>query len=448
MKTPLQLWIYLRSSFWFTPSLIVAGSIALAISLINSDSVVSNEMLTNWPRLFGAGAEGSRQMLSTIASSMMTVVGVTFSMTLVTLALASSQYTSRVLGNFMRSPITQVALGIFAGIFTYCLIVLRVIRGGGGEATFVPSLAVLVGVVLALVGIGVLILFIHHIATSIQASNIICSVADETITAIERMFPVNPAQASEEEDEACLASMSSAFSVDCHMVAGITSGYIESVDYDALRELARKRNIIIKMNYGIGNFIVKDMALASIVRQDPPDEEMVQELRSFYSVGSRRTIEQDPEFGIRQLVDIALKALSPGINDTTTAVTCIDYLTTILCYLAPRNFPSRIHYEEGKPRLITPGPTFVTLVEVSFDQIRRSAKGNVTVMTRMLGALEAIAARTAGTRRREALRKQVQWIAELAHRSVESPHDLMALDAQLESVLVALEKNPMAFASK
>ena len=110
MKKPQQLWIYLRSSFWFTPSLIVAGSIALAISLINADSVMNDEMLTNWPCLFGAGAEGSRQMLSTIASSMMTVVGVTFSMTLVTLALASSQYSSRVLGNFMRSPITQVAL--------------------------------------------------------------------------------------------------------------------------------------------------------------------------------------------------------------------------------------------------------------------------------------------------------------------------------------------------
>jgi uncharacterized membrane protein len=294
--------------------------------------------------------------------------------------------------------------------------------------------------VLALVGIGVLILFIHHIATSIQASNIICSVADETITAIERMFPENPTQASDEEDEACLANMSLAFNLDWHMVSGITSGYIESVDYAALRELARKRNIIIKMNYGIGNFIVKDMALASIARQDPPDEEMVQELRSFYSIGSRRTIEQDPEFGIRQIVDIALKALSPGINDTTTAVTCVDYLTTILCYLAPRNFPSRIRYEEGKRGLITAGTTFVTLVEVSFDQIRRSAKGNVTVMTHMLSALEVIATRTTGTHRREALRKQVQWIAELAHRSVESPHDLMALDAQLESVRALMSR--------
>src|SRR5690242_3249928 len=127
MKNSQLLWIYLRSSFWFMPSLIVAGSVALAAGLINADSVVGNETLASWPRLFGAGAEGARQMLSTIASSMMTVVGVTFSMTLVTLALASSQYTSRVLGSFMRSRTTQAVLGIFAGIFTYCLIVLRVI---------------------------------------------------------------------------------------------------------------------------------------------------------------------------------------------------------------------------------------------------------------------------------------------------------------------------------
>ena len=127
-------------------------------------------------------------MLSTIAGSMMTVVGVTFSMTLVTLALASSQYTSRILRNFMRDRVTQVVLGIFAGIFTYCLIVLRTIRGGD-EGGFVPSLAVSFGVVLAIGGIGVLIFFIHHIASSIQASSIIASVADETMVAVDRLFP-------------------------------------------------------------------------------------------------------------------------------------------------------------------------------------------------------------------------------------------------------------------
>ena len=180
-----RLWSNLRGSFWFVPSLIVAGSMVLAVALIDADSAASRTWLARWPRLFGAGAAGARGMLSTIAGSMMTVVGVTFSMTLVTLALASSQYTSRILRNFMRDRVTQVVLGIFAGIFTYCLIVLRTIRSGD-ESAFIPSLAVSFGVVLAIGGIGALIFFIHHIASSIQASNIIASVAHETIVAADR----------------------------------------------------------------------------------------------------------------------------------------------------------------------------------------------------------------------------------------------------------------------
>ena len=161
-----QLWSKLHSSLWFLPSLIVAGSVVLAVFLIEADSTGSDRWLAQWPRIFGAGAEGARGMLSTIAGSMMSVVGITFSMTLVTLALASSQYTSRILRNFMRSRVTQTVLGIFAGIFAYCLIVLRTIRGGN-EVEFVPGLAVFFSVVLALGGVGVLMFFIHHIASSI-----------------------------------------------------------------------------------------------------------------------------------------------------------------------------------------------------------------------------------------------------------------------------------------
>ena len=178
-----QLWDNLRSSFWFVPSLILAFSIALAMTLVQVHSTASSQWLARWPRLFGASVKGSREILSTIAGSMMTVVGVTFSMTLVALVLASSQYTSRILRNFMGDRVTQVVLGVFSGIFAYCLIILRTIRSGD-EGGFVPSLAVFFAMVLAMSGIGVLIFFIHHIAASIQASSIIATVADETITAV------------------------------------------------------------------------------------------------------------------------------------------------------------------------------------------------------------------------------------------------------------------------
>ncbi len=184
-----QLWLNLRSSFWFMPSLIVVASIAFAAALIETDAIGGDRWLAQWPRLFGAGADGARQMLATLAGSMMSVMGITFSMTLVALALASSQYTSRILRNFMGSRVTQVTLGIFAGIFAYCLVVLRTIRSGGGVAEFVPNLAVFFAFVMSVGGIGVLVFFIHHIVSSIQASSIIASIAQDTIASIERRFP-------------------------------------------------------------------------------------------------------------------------------------------------------------------------------------------------------------------------------------------------------------------
>lgn len=148
-----HLWSILFASFWFVPAWIVASSMVLALALIEVDSSRSRDWMDDWPRLFGASAAGSREMLATIAGAMTTVVGVTFSMTLVALTLASSQYTSRVLRNFMGDHVTQVVLGIFAGIFTCSIIVLRTVRGDD-DGGFVPSLSVTFSVVLAIAGTG------------------------------------------------------------------------------------------------------------------------------------------------------------------------------------------------------------------------------------------------------------------------------------------------------
>ena len=246
------------------PSMIVVVSIGFAVALIEVDAAGSDRWLARWPLMFGAGAEGARGMMSTIAGSMMTVVGVTFSMILVVLALASSQYTSRILRNFMRSRVTQGVLGIFAGIFTYCLIVLRTIRGGV-EGTFVPSLAVFFGFVLALGGVGALMFFIHHIASSIQASSIIASVAQDTIAAIDRLFPESLGQGpGEDEDEQTLRPMAER---KWHAVPAKESGYIQSVNNTALLGLARDRKTIVWMEHGIGEFVVQNTKLASLAME-------------------------------------------------------------------------------------------------------------------------------------------------------------------------------------
>ncbi len=183
-----QLVIDIRSSLWFVPTLNVVSMAALAIGLIEIAQQIDQTLRDRWPRLFAAEAEGSRAMLSAIAGSMITVAGVVFSITIVALTLASSQYTSRILRNFMRDRANQVVLGVFVGIYTYCLLVLRTISSGSNGA-FIPSLAVSGGVVLALVGIRFFVFFIHHIAASIQASEIIDAITRDTLMVIDRLFP-------------------------------------------------------------------------------------------------------------------------------------------------------------------------------------------------------------------------------------------------------------------
>jgi len=441
-----QLYSNLRSSFWFAPSVIVAYSIALAVILVEADSAVSDQWLAQWPRLFGAGPAGARDMLSTIAGSMMTIMGVTFSMTLVALTLASSQYTSRILRNFMRSHVTQYTLGVFAGIFSYCLIVLRTIRGSG-EVEFVPGLAVFFAFVLALGSVGVLIVFIHHIASSIQASSIIASVAKESIAVIDRLFPEKIGQGpdeNEDKDQVLLSLEKKTW----RTVPAKVSGYIQNVNSDALLRLARDRKTILRMEHGIGDYIVEETGLASLALEDPLDQETIAALNSYYNISSYRTVEQDPAFGVRQIVDIALKALSPGINDTSTAVMCIDYLAAILARLASRQLPSSHRYEEGELRVITIVQTFKSLLDDSFDQIRRSAEGNVAVMERMLSAIENIASLTTNPYRRRALCEQIQRIDELADRTIESAHDRARIEKRLMHVRERFESEPVLYPRK
>ena len=274
------------------PTLMVTGSIAFAVVLIEADSAGFNQSLSQWPRLFGVGAEGARQMLSTLAGSMMTVMGITFSMTLLALTLASSQYTSRILRNFMRSRITQFTLGVFAGTFTYCLIVLRTIRDSAGVAEFVPSLAVFCAFVMSLGGVGVLIYFIHHIALSIQASSIIASVAEETNSSIDRLLPKEMDQGSD-EDEGQNRGLESLDERSWYPVPAAVSGYIQSVNNAALMNLARDNGTILRMEHGIGEFVVQNTALVSLALTYPPDQQTIDALNAAYSIGRHRTVDQD-----------------------------------------------------------------------------------------------------------------------------------------------------------
>jgi len=439
MMWPRRIWNDVWSSFWFLPSVIVLMCMVFAVVMIDAGAMASDKFLAQWPRLFGAGATGAQALMSTIASSMMSVVGVTFSVVLVALALASSQYTSRILRNFIHSRTTQAILGIFAGNFVYCLIVIRAIRSGD-EGAFVPNLAVFMGVAFAIGSVGVLIFFIHHIASSIQASAIISSVATETISAIDKLFPQRLGQ--EPGEDADDPPQQTPPELKWHAVPARGSGYIQSVDHDALLQVARELRTIVRMERAIGEFAVEETALVSVALAGPPNRQTVTALQAAFSIYCYRTVEQDVGFGIRQLVDVALKALSPGVNDVSTAITCVDYLTAILSRLATRQLPSPHRYDDGDLRVIAKGPSFEGLLTEACDQIRSSASGNVAIMSRMLGALQTIGSLTTRPDRRRALSEQVDLIDELSGRTLQAIHDRSKMDEHLAHARSALKNVP------
>jgi len=426
---------YIRSTFWFVPGIIILGAITLAIGLIEASALVDQRMLARWPLLFGAGAAGSRGLLAAIASSMITVAGVVFSITIVALSLASSQYTSRVLRNFMRDRINQTVLGVFVGIFAYCLVVLRTVRGGD-EGAFVPSLAMLFGLVLGFVGIAFLVYFIHHIATSIQASQILAAVSEETLRAVEHLFPEGVGQEDYDDTRFELSA-----GEKWYAVSALQTGYIQEIDTAELLAIAGKHGMVIRMERAIGEFLIEGTPIVSAIGTNPLDEKVARRLAWACTVGPQRTVDQDAAFGIRQLVDVAMKALSPGINDTTTAVMCVDYLAAILFQLAGRRIESRYRTKDGELRLLTRGPTFTGLVGEAYDQIRQNAGGNVAVLARLLWSLETLADRTSMATRRRVLLEHARALEELGHRSIPAPSDRQYIDSWSARLVASLDSN-------
>ena len=404
MNRRLRLWNKLRASFWFTPALIVIGSMALAIALVEVDAWQSAELARWSPRLFGAGADGSRAMLSAIATSMVTVAGVVFSITIVSLSLTSTQYSPRVLRNFMRDAPTQVVLGVFVGIFAYCLVVLRTIRGGD-EGAFIPSLSVLAGMGYAFVGIAVLIYFIHHVARSIQASSILARIADDTATAIDHLFPQELASAPAE------GFVSLGLPDEWQPVRATRSGYLVSVDGEALMTLSRESARVLRVEYPVGAFVSEGAVVACAAGGDPLGGREADRLRARGALGSQRAVEQDAACGLQQLVDVALRALSPGINDPTTACMCVDRLGALLGRLGGRRIPEPERSEGGQLRVIAPAPDFESLVAGALDAVVRHSRGDLQVLKSVLGALDTIIGATDAPGRRLTLRRRLAALA-------------------------------------
>jgi uncharacterized membrane protein len=393
-----------RESFWLIPAVALAAAVLLAIGLVEADGLVDADLAQRWPRLFGAGAEGARGTLSAIASSMITVAGVVFSVTIVALSLAANAYSPRVLRTFMHDRTTQAAFGVFVGIFAYCLVVLRTIRAADDDgAAFVPSLAVFGALVLALVGVWVLVYFIHHVAVTIQVSTILQRIADETRQSIATLFP--EALGEGEDDDAVLPAPER----EWRALPARRSGYIVSVDAGGLLAFARSRGAVLRMELGVGEFAVESQPLASLAGGAQKDAADAEALDRLYTFGAERNVYQDAAFGLQQIVDVGARALSPGVNDPSTAAMCADHLGALLACLARRRMPQRLRREDGEVRVIARAPSFEHLAALALEPLRRHARGDPQVLAALERAARAAEA-AAPPRRRSVLRGHLDAI--------------------------------------
>lgn len=431
-------WEYLRATYWAVPSAMAVAAVVLSVGMIQLDQAATASLLDRLSWVYTGGPEGARAVLSTIAASMITVAGVTFSITIVALTLASQQFGPRLLRNFLRDVGNQFVLGTFVSAFLYCLLVLRTVRGSDDEV-FVPHLAVTVGVVLAMLGLGVLIFFIHHVATSIQASQIIANVAGDLEGAINRMFP----DAIGEDATAEPAAVSpAAADVDegGRDVRATTTGYVQAIDAQGLMAAARAGNLVVRVRARPGAFVRKGQPLLTVGPTPTADGPGDKPFRALFIIGSNRTGTQDVTFFIDQLVELAVRALSPGINDPGTARLCIDRLEDALCHLAARRMPSPARNDDdGRVRVFACPLTFDSVVESAFDEIARYARSSVSVTWRLLDAVSSVGSCVQRGADRQALRRAATAIASQVRESSFSDADCERIVERHRAILTALD---------
>jgi len=428
-------WDRVRSSFWFLPTVMAAGSVALAFASVALDERVTDWFTINWGLNFTGGAEGASSLLGAIAGSMITIAGVVFSMTLVALSLASSQLGPRLLRNFMRDTTTQVVLGTFVAAFLYCLLVLRTIRRAD-EVIFIPHLSVTLGVLLAVVSVGVLIYFIHHMSVSIQANEIVARVGTELIEGINRLFPEHigrgaPRILTGPPDTGFL----DAFGREARPVGAAVDGYIQFIDGDALMALAMQEDVIIRLERGPGHYVVAGSPLVLVWPETRITDQIADRVNSAFAMGNQRTSGQDIEFVVNQLVEIAIRALSPGVNDPFTAMTCVDHLGAALCRLLQRDMPSPFrHDSQDQLRVITPVVTFSALTDAAFNQIRQYGRSSAAVTIRLLETIAVVAGFAHRPEDRAALLRHAKMIARGSRGGLPEDEDRQEVEERYQSV--------------
>ncbi len=421
----------LRTNLWLVPTAEIVLAVALfagtyAIDRSAADGAIH---LPGW--IANGSADAGRTILTAIAAAVITVVTLVFSITIVTLTLASTQFGPRMLRNFIRDRVTQLTLGTFVATFVYAVLALAAV-GSAEHGAFVPHLSITVTMALVIVDVAVLVVFIDHIAKSIQLPQVIASIAGDLARAIDAE-PRRPSQAQLKAGPS-LAELERRLDEDSAIVRAPRSGYLQFVRIDTLIDIAAGSGAVIRLLHRPGHFVVEGQPLAHVWPAAAAPA-VTRALGGAHATGPHRTLTQDLSFAVDQLVEIAIRALSPAVNDTFTALACIDWLGDALCKIAVRWHPEAVHRDAtGRVRVIIVTAGFRRLVERAHEKIRQASRGMPAVMIRQLDGLAKILS-YASEEQREVLLEQAEMILLACEESVPDANDRTDVRDHYEAVL-------------
>ena len=429
------------------PAVMAVAAVLLALAARFLDSALGMDWVAGIGWLYANEPEGARAVLSTIAGSMITVAGVTFSMTIVSVSFATGQIGPRLVHNFMRDRANQVTLGTFIATFLYCLIVLRSVRGGAGDAdaAFVPHIAILLALLLAMASVAVLIFFIHHVPESINVSNLLAGLGRDLDAMIDSLFPDRLGTAPEDPVPAKAVVLASDFLERAKPVTSAESGYIRVLDEESLLRAAVEHDLIVRLQYRPGDFAVEGDALLLAWPVDRVDEAVEATCRRAFVFSVERTKHQNLLFLVDELVEIIARALSPGVNDPFTAITAMDWLRSSLARLATRQSPQAFRTDgSGRLRIVAHPVTFARVASAVFDQTRPYVSADRNAALHMMKMIAEIAAALPAGSDRDLMVGYARTLLAAAEKVLPLEIDRRAMAERYEMLLRVLDDESLA----
>lgn len=446
----LNLWDALRASYWFVPTLFAAGALLLSAVMPIVDAAILRSG-AELPESILTTTETARATLSAMAGAMVAVTGTVFSITIVTLSMTSQQFGPRLLRQFMYDLPTKLTVGVFLSTGFYCLLLLRVVEHHEDGAV-APHLSVVTAVLLAVLSMAMLIVFIHHVATLIQAPHVVTGVARDLDDAIERLFPerIGQSVSAQRADDAAARDQEARLGDHSIVIRSTREGYVQAIDGDGLLHVACRRDLVLRLRFRPGDFIGIGSPLADVwfagaqAQEELRVEDLAPSINETVIVGVRRTPRQDVECAIEELVEVAVRSLSPGINDPFTVINCIDRLGATLGRLAERELPSAYRSDDDhRLRLVARPVSFPDLLGAAFNQIRQYGCRSVAVTMRLLEALASIAQRVQRREDRASIKLHAEMIVRVGE-SFREEHDKHELRKRFERVMRLIRQGPIS----